>query len=203
MALYQGDVKGGSRSTAAPVLGTGANLKIDKVQVEPLLKALEDTDRVSATPLPNQLTSRGKSQKELVGALNGKGSLALQNGVVKGIDLVGLVKNAAASAVGGNGGETAFTSATGTYHRTVFSATRISTSGADTVGHRGRYRQPAPAHRRLQTVDQGGVHGGGAGQRKGPWDNISWGVDLAGMALRTSPTPESSLAAVPKAPATH
>ncbi len=186
MALYQGDVKGGVQvDGSAPVLGTVANLKIDKVQVGPLLKALEDTDRVTgAVVVDTQLTSRGKSQRELVSALNGKGSLALQNGVIKGIDLVGLVKNAAASVVGGNGGETAITTASGTYAITngiltnndlTVSAPTLSATGAGTVSLPPRtvdYKLSAKLASALAVPVN----------VKGPWDNISWGVDIAGLA---------------------
>ena len=188
MALYQGDVKGSVQVDGSnPVLSTTANLKIDKVQVGPLLKALEDSDRVTgAAMVDTQLTSHGKSQKELIGALNGKGSLALQNGVVKGIDLVGLVKDAAASVTGGNGGETDFTTANGTY--TIangiltnkdlnVSAPTLGATGAGTVNLPARTIDYKLSTKLASTVAV-------PVNVKGPWDNISWGVDVAGMAVQ-------------------
>ena len=188
MALYQGAVRGRVQvDGSGPVLGTDANLRIDKVQVEPLLKALADTDRVSGLAVADTtLNSKGKSQKELIGALSGKGSLALQNGVVKGIDLVGMVKNAAASVVGGNGGETAFTSATGTYTIAAgilsnkdlnVSAPTLSATGAGTVDLPRRTVDYKLSTKVASTVAV-------PVNVKGPWDNISWGVDLAGMATQ-------------------
>ena len=188
MALYSGDVKGRVQvDGSAAILGTDANLKIDKVQVGPLLKALADNDRVTGLALvETQLTSRGKSQKELVSALNGKGSLALQNGVVKGIDLVGLIKQTAASVVGGNGGETAFTTASGTYTITNgiltnkdlnLAAPQLSSTGQGTVDMPKRmvdYKLTASLVSTLAVPVN----------VKGPWDNISWGVDLAGLATQ-------------------
>ena len=207
MALYQGAVRGRVQvDGSGPVLGTDANLRIDKVQVEPLLKALADTDRVSGLAVADTtLNSKGKSQKELIGALSGKGSLALQNGVVKGIDLVGMVKNAAASAVGGNGGETAFTTASGTYtyHGGHSHQQGSERQCADAIGHRCRYRQLARAHPRLQAVDQSGVHPGGAGRREGALGQYFVGRRPCRHGhSEHPPTPERALAALPVAPAT-
>ncbi len=188
MALYQGNVKGQVKvDGSAAVLGTDANLKIDKVQAGPLLKAMADNDRVTGTILVDtQLTSRGKSQKDLVSALNGKGSLALQNGVIKGIDLVGLVKNAAASVVGGNGGETQVSEASGTYviangiltnKDLKVTAPQLTGTGQGTVDLPHKtvdYKLTASVVSTLAVPVN----------VKGPWDNISWGVDVAGLATQ-------------------
>lgn len=188
LALYQGSVKGRVQvDGSGSVLSTDANLKIDKVQVGPLLQALADTDRVTGLAVADTtLNSKGKSQKDLIGALSGKGSLALQNGVVKGIDLVGMVKNAAASVVGGNGGETAFTSASGTYTIAAgilsnkdlnVAAPTLSATGAGTVDLPRRTVDYKLSTKLASTVAV-------PVNIKGPWDNISWGVDLAGLATQ-------------------
>jgi AsmA protein len=190
MALYQGNVKGRVQvDGSTPVLGTDANLKIDKVQVGPLLKALSDSDRVTGLALiDTQLSSHGKSQKDLVSALNGKGSLALQNGVVKGIDLVGLIKDAAASVVGGNGGETAFTTANATYTVTngilsnkdlTVAAPQLSATGQGTVDLPKRMVDYKLSAKLVSTLAV-------PVNVKGPWDNLSWGVDLAGLAAQNA-----------------
>jgi len=144
MVLYQGEVKGRVQvDGTAPQLATDANLHVEKVQVGPLMLALADSDRVTgAVVSDSQVTSRGKSQRELIGALNGKGNFALQNGVIKGVDVVGMVKDVASKAVGGKGGETSFSSATGTYVITngvlkngdlVVNAPTLTVNGAGTV----------------------------------------------------------------------
>ncbi|HEY1722711.1 MAG TPA: AsmA family protein [Magnetospirillaceae bacterium] len=188
MALYQGDVKGRVQVDAtAAALATNANLSINKVQAGPLLQALANNDRVTGQiVVDTQLTSHGKSQKELVSALNGKGSLALQNGVIKGIDLVGLVKDAATSVVGGKGGETQISTASGTYVITngiltnkdlKVSAPQLSASGQGTVPLPSRtvdYKLTASVVSTLAVPIN----------VKGSWDNIGWNVDLAGMATQ-------------------
>jgi AsmA protein len=185
MSLYQGDVKGRVQVDGSGAqLATDANLKIDKVQVGPLMLALADSDRITgAVVSDSQVTSRGKSQRELVGALAGKGNFALQNGVIKGVDLVGMVKNAASSVVGGKGGETDFSTANGTYTITngilkngdlVVNAPTMTVTGAGTVD------MPR------QTVDYK-VKAALAGALTvpinvtGPWDAIDYTPDLKGL----------------------
>jgi AsmA protein len=185
MSLYQGDVKGRVQvdGTGAQI-ATDANLRIDKVQVGPLMKAFADSDRVTGAVVSDtQVTSRGKSQRELVGALNGKGNFALQNGVVKGVDLVGMLKSAATSVVGGKSGETDFTTAGGTYVITngilknndlAVSAPTLSATGAGTVDMPKRtldYKVKAALIGAL-TVPINVT---------GPWDAIDWNVDFKGI----------------------
>lgn len=185
IALYSGDIKGRVQvDGTGAAIATDANLKIDKVQIGPLMKAFADTDRVTgAIVADTQITGRGKSQRELVSALNGKGQFALQNGVVKGIDLVGMLKDTAASVVGGKGGETAFTTAGGTYviasgilknNDLVVTAPTLGATGAGTVDMPKRtldYKVSAKLIGALAVPVN----------VKGPWDAIDWNVDVAGI----------------------
>ncbi len=185
LALYQGHVSGRVQVDGTGVaVATDANLKVDKVQVGPLMKALADSDQVTgAAVAETQLTSRGKSQRELVGALNGKGQFALQNGVVKGVDLAGMVKDAAASVVGAKSGETDFTTAGGTYvivngilknNDLAVAAPTLSATGAGTVDMPKR-----TVDYKLQAKVIGTVVV--PVNVKGPWEAIGWNVDVAGL----------------------
>jgi len=148
------------------------------------MKAFADTDRVTGAAISDtQITSHGKSQRELVGALNGKGTIALQNGVVKGIDLVGMLKDAAASVVGAKSGETDFTTAGGTYVITngilknndlTVTAPTLSATGVGTVDMPKQmldYKLQAKLAGALVVPVN----------VRGPWDAIDWNVDVAGM----------------------
>ena len=129
LTLYQGSGKGKvvvDGSAAVPAIQAEFNLA--SVQVEPLLKDAMDNDRLTGTgAIDLAVTGHGKSQREIMTALNGKGGLNLANGKIKGMNLVGMV-NSAASALsnpgaalaalkGGGGGsqETDFVSLTATY----------------------------------------------------------------------------------------
>ena len=118
LVLYQGTGKGKvvvDGSGAVPAVEAQFNLS--HVQVEPLLKDAIDLDRLSGSgAFDMAVTGRGRSQREIIGALNGKGDLDLANGKIKGVNLVGMVKNIASAFQGNSSSEeTDFGSLTGTY----------------------------------------------------------------------------------------
>src|SRR5262249_33492189 len=99
MQLYDGSGKGTLKldgSGAVPALDSAFTL--DKVQAEPLLKDAMDLDRFSGSANGDMtIQSQGKSQKELIGNLGGKGSIRFAKGAIKGINigaLPGAVKTA-------------------------------------------------------------------------------------------------------------
>jgi AsmA protein len=197
LTLYQGSGKGKvvvDGSAAVPAIQAEFNLA--SVQVEPLLKDAMDNDRLTGTgAIDLAVTGHGKSQREIMTALNGKGGLNLANGKIKGMNLVGMV-NSAASALsnpgaalaalkgGGGGGsqETAFVSLTATYtiangilHNSdlQMKSAELPVSGAGTADlpHRTVDYKITP-------------HVAGAAvpvDIKGPWDHLSYEPDLAGM----------------------
>ena len=118
LALYQGTGKGKvvvDGSGAVPAVEAQFNLT--HVQVEPLLKDAIDLDRLSGSgAFDMAVTGHGRSQREIIGALNGKGDLDLANGKIKGVNLVAMVKNIASAFQGNSSSEeTDFASLTGTY----------------------------------------------------------------------------------------
>jgi AsmA protein len=145
-----------------------------------------DLDRVSGTGgFTVAVTGRGKSQREIIGALNGKGDLNFANGVIKGLNLVGMVKNVAASFQGAQSGadQTDFQNLTGTYTITngilrnsdlQLKSAEIPMTGAGTVDlpHRSVDYKITPKIAGAVAVPV---------LIKGPWDNLSYQPDLAGM----------------------
>jgi AsmA protein len=86
----------------ATVPAVQAAFSLAHVQAEPLLDAVLGMDRLSGTgSFDVTLGSRGRSERELVAGLDGRGSLNLTKGAYKGANLVGLVKNTAMPILGG------------------------------------------------------------------------------------------------------
>src|SRR5229473_693212 len=119
LALYKGAGKGKvvlDGSGAVP--GIEADFNLSGVQIQPLLHDEADLDRISGVGgFTTAVNGHGRSQREIIGALNGKGDLNLANGVIKGLNLVAMVKNVAASFQGAQRGadQTDFSALTGTY----------------------------------------------------------------------------------------
>ncbi len=120
LQLYGGNGKGQvvvDGSSAVPVISL--NFALNGVQAEPLLAAAIDLDRVTGTGQLNfDLRAQGHSQRELIGALSGKGAFSFANGAIKGIDLAAMAKNvqqAFVQAVAGAAQETQFGELGGTF----------------------------------------------------------------------------------------
>jgi AsmA protein len=187
LALYKGVGKGKvvlDGSGAVPAIEADFNLS--GVQVQPLLHDAADLDRVSGTGgFTTAVSGHGKSQREIISALNGKGDLNFANGVIKGLNLVGMVKNVAASFQGAQSGadQTDFSNLTGTYTITngilrnsdlQLKSAEVPMTGAGTVDL---------PHRRVDYKITPKIAGAIAVPVviKGPWDNLSYQPDLAGM----------------------
>lgn len=187
LALYQGAGKGKvvlDGSGAMPAVE--ANFDLNNVQMEALLRDAMDLDRLSGTgTFDMAVTGRGHSQREIIGALNGKGDLNLANGAIKGMNIVGMVQNVASAFQGGSGNaqQTNFVSLIGTYtivngiltnKDLQLKSAELPVTGAGTVDLPRR------------TVDYKitpSVAGAVAipVMIRGPWDNLSYQPDLAGM----------------------
>jgi AsmA protein len=202
IALYQGKGQGtfaADGSGAVPAIAMNFNLS--GVAIQPLAKDAADFDRLSGTgSVVIDVSGRGKSQREIVGNLGGKGSLNLANGNIEGVNLVAFVKNTASaltSAVGGNN-KTDFGALTGTYTITngilknndlKLTSPEVPMSGAGTVDLPQRtvdYRvTPNVAGVLAVPVDI-----------TGPWDNLSYRPDLAGIAKGLAQDPGKALDAL-------
>ena len=118
LALAQGTVSGKltfDASAAVPKLDY--QLSIAGVQALPLLKAFADTSRLSGT-LACDLSGEGsgKSEKELVGTLSGKGQFKITNGAIHGINIAQALRKFGSAGFGGSQTEqTDFAELSGTY----------------------------------------------------------------------------------------
>ena len=188
LVAYQGGGKATvtlDASAAQPAITMNATL--NAMQMEPLLRDTVNLDKLTGKGNINvSLTSKGQSQRALIGALNGKGGLNVADGQIKGMDLLKLL-NSATSAVGnvlsgGGGGETKFSHLTGTFTVTngimknsdlVLDSPALKAEGAGTVDlpqRRVDYKvTPKVAVLTVPVMIQG------------PWDNLSYVPDLAGI----------------------
>jgi len=187
LALYQGAGKGKvvlDGAAAAPAIEADFNL--DKVQIEPLLRDVMDLDRLSGVGhFAIAVTGHGKSQREIIGTLNGKGDLNLGNGTIKGMNLVSMVKNvtAAFDSSAATAQQTDFTSLSATYtiangvlrnNDLQLKSAEIPMTGAGTVDlpKRSVDYKVTPKVAGLVAVPV---------IIKGPWDHLSYQPDLAGI----------------------
>ncbi len=120
MALYQGTGTGQvvlDGSGAVPSLQLA--LKLANIAVQPFLKDAVAIDKLSGTgSFDLDITGKGKSQREIIGSLDGKGSANVANGAIQGVDLAAMAKNvetAFAQAVAGGAQKTDFASLAGTF----------------------------------------------------------------------------------------
>ncbi|HXP31123.1 MAG TPA: AsmA family protein [Stellaceae bacterium] len=187
MALYQGTGHGKvTVDGSGAVPSVGINFNLAQVQIEPLAQAAMDSDRLTGTgTFDIAATGHGKSQRDIISTLNGKGAMNLANGQVKGVNLLALAENAAKSLVGGDSGGNAtnFGTLTGTYTITnglLRNSDLQLKSGAVPMTGAGTVDLPT----RVVDYKVSPQLAGGITvpiQISGTWDNLSYRPDLAGI----------------------
>jgi AsmA protein len=95
--LYDGKGKGRLTVDArGEVPAVTESFTMTGIAAEPLLTDAAGFERLSGTGnLDISVTARGGSQRQMVETLNGKGSLAFNDGAIKGINLAAMVRNVA------------------------------------------------------------------------------------------------------------
>lgn len=114
---------GGTINVAATVDGSGGAAALDYevsvsgAQAQPLLKAFAGTDRLSGTiDYETNGKATGRSEKDLIGALNGTGKFSIKNGAIHGINLAKTLRQVGSMGMAGGGEEkTDFAELSGTY----------------------------------------------------------------------------------------
>ncbi len=196
LQLYGGSGKGQvtvDGASGVPALTLGFNLS--GVQAEPLLAAAIGLDKVTGTGQVNfDLSARGRSQRELVGALSGRGGFGFANGAIKGIDLAAMMKNvqqAFLSAVAGGAQQTAFAELGGTFTASngvisnndlVLRSPVVQVKGSGTVSLPNKsvdYRVEPEASVNSKDYSV-------AVKITGPWDKLSYQPDLQAMITKNA-----------------
>ncbi len=219
LALYGGNGEG-----RIVLDGGGEGVRMEKVfkltgvQAEPLLHDAADFGRLSGTLSAEiALSGHGRSQREIVGTLSGKGGVTFRNGAIAGINLGAMVRNVSTAFLDSGAGEPQKTdfaelSATYTIAKGIVTNTDLSlkspllrVAGAGTVDIPKRtvdYRiEPKVA---MTTEGQGGDKEA-AGVMvpvlvQGPWTDLGYRPDLAGLLGRNLGDPAKALETVTGTP---
>lgn len=200
LALYQGHGQGRvTLDGAGPVPAVGLTLKLAGVQAEPLLKDSIGLDRLRGQAGADmQISGAGRSQRELVAALAGKGAFKFENGAIKGINLASLVRNVSTAfldAQAGRAQETDFSELSGSFtmdkgvmrnNDLSLLAPLLRVGGAGTVDLPRRYVSYKVTPQIASTLEgQGGQAQTGGVMIPvlidGPWDALGYKPDLTAL----------------------
>jgi AsmA protein len=196
LTLYGG---GGSGHIVLDGSGAGVGIDIDTalshVAMQPLLTATIGVDRFSGTGgVTLALASHGRSQADLMAGLNGKGSMRIANGAIKGIDLVAIEhKPLKGLAEDSKTAETTFADLSGSFVATAgvlnnqdmqMQSPALGLTGKGTIDlfHR-------TLNYRVEPALPGGIQGGKTGIYgtavpiliQGPWSSLSYTPDLSAV----------------------
>ena len=200
LALYQGQGQGRvTLDGAGNIPAIGLTLKLAGVQAEPLLKDTIGLDRLRGQAGADmQINGAGRSQRELIGALAGKGAFKFENGAIKGVNLAALVRNVSTAfldAQAGRDQETDFSELSGSFtmDKGVMRNSDLSllapllrVGGAGTVDLPRRYVNYKVTPQIAGTLEgQGGQANAGGVMVpvliEGPWDALSYKPDLTAL----------------------
>jgi AsmA protein len=198
LALYQGAGKGRvALDGSQPGIGLDASFQLKGLQAEPFLADAADTDRLSGTGnFDVAVAGQGKTQRQIVSSLNGKGALNFLNGAIKGINLAAMARNVATAFTGGPNSteKTDFAELGGTFTITkgilvnndlALKSPLLRVEGKGTVDLPQRnvnYRIDPKVVASLE--GQGGGNAAGIVVPvlvSGPWDNLTYRPDLEAL----------------------
>ncbi|WP_193222014.1 AsmA family protein [Amylibacter sp. SFDW26] len=112
---YQGALAGTVNFSGGDAVKFSSNIRANGVQLEPLLGRLLDIKRLTGSGNTTlKMSGTGGSLYQIMHSLSGNGSVRVDKGSFKGIDLAAMMKNLK-QAFGGFEGATEFTSLTGTF----------------------------------------------------------------------------------------
>ncbi|MGH6988718.1 MAG: AsmA family protein [Stellaceae bacterium] len=192
LALYRGNVKGQVQLDAVtPNARLTAAVSATGVALKPFLHDFADIDAINGTGSGDlSATATGNSERALVQTLDGKGAFRIDHGRLGGVNLGGMLHNGLDAFHGG--GSTAISAASGhfTIRRGIIrnsdleaSMSGIDASGAGTIDLPNRtldYRVTPRLVAGIVTVPV---------TVSGPWNDLSYRPDLAGIAKGLVETP--------------
>lgn len=209
IALYGGQGSGQiDIEVADGVPAIRSRFRLDNLQAGPFLRDAADFERLRGTASTEfALQTRGRTERELVQALNGEGQATFRDGAIVGINLAAMVRNVATAFQGGGEEERAtdFAELSGSFKINNGILTnndlwlqapvlRVAGSGELNLPQRTvNYRIEPKAAPTLE---------GQGGERevagllvpvivRGPWDNLTFAPDLEGIARRALEDPEA------------
>jgi AsmA protein len=216
VTLYGGSASGSVTVNASDSASTtlAISLKARGFQTEPLLRDGWNFDRLSgAGDLDLAATSRGASEREMVAAMRGNGRFELHDGALRGVNLVGMVTHVATAFTRGETDRTEFSEVGGTFtieSGVVRNDDLVLVSPLLHVGGTGRvdlntrsvdYRISPKFVAPL--VGQLGLGSPGVSTPvlvRGPWNDLRYEPDLAGLARNVVDVPVDVLKGVVELP---
>ena len=204
-SLYDGSGTGSVRIDAQnPTLKIAKSFSIKGIQLNPLLTDAADFKRLEGTGLFQiDATTTGKSQADMVAALNGSGQFLFEDGSISGVNLAAMARNITTAFTStGETQKTDFAELSGTFQIKNGVLTNndlsmlnpfIRLTGAGTV-----QLPPQTLNYRIEpklvatSTGQGGSEAAGIAVPiivSGPWDNLKFAPDLAGV-LKNAANPE-------------
>jgi AsmA protein len=210
MALYDG------QGTGRITVDAGSNavtqkLDLKGVQAAPLLTDAAGFDRIEGTAnIVADVTTRGASQRQLVSALNGNGSIQFLDGAVRGINLAAMLRNVSSAFLDSSAKETQktdFAELAGTYTITngivknddLFLKSpllRVDGKGTSDMPKRTVDYRVTPKVVADTTGQGGDASAAGLAvpvQITGPWDNLAFAPDLTGAVDELIKDPSKAL----------
>ena len=200
LALYQGQGQGRvTLDGASAVPAVGLTMKLAGVQAEPLLKDAIGLDRLRGKAGGDiQINGAGRSQRELIGALAGKGGFKFEDGAIKGVNVAALARNISTAfldAQAGRAQETDFSELSGTFtmdkgvmrnNDLSLQAPLLRVGGAGQVDLPRRHVNYKVTPQVVNTLEGQGGQSQAAGVMvpvliEGPWDALSYKPDLTAL----------------------
>lgn len=200
MALYGGN--GTATITADGAAATPAvavKLDLTGLQANPALKDAIDMDKIEGALNANiDVAMRGGSQKAMVSALGGNGKIVFADGAIRGINIGAMVRNAASAFLDSSASEqqkTDFAELSGTFkivNGILLNDDLALLSPLLRVGGKGTVDMPnRSVNYRIEPKVVASTKGQGSSADtsgikvpvvvSGPWDNLSYKPDLAGV----------------------
>jgi AsmA protein len=210
LALYGGHGSGTVRvavENGAPAIRQ--QFKLDGLQAQPFLSAAAGFERLEGTAGTDfSLTSRGRSERELVQNLNGDGKIAFKNGAIVGINIAAMVRNAANAFLDAGASETRktdFAELGGTFKiRQGILTNDDMQLQAPTLRLTGSGQVNLPKRTvdyRIEPKAAPTLEGQGGQQQvagllvpviiRGPWDHLTYTPDLSGVVESALKNPEA------------
>jgi len=210
--LYGGAGKGKVTVDArGKVPAVGETFAMEAIQAQPLLTDAAGFDRLEGTGALNiSIVAKGSSQREMVKSLNGNGAFKFVDGAVRGLNLAAMLRNVGTAFTDKGAREsqkTDFAELSGTFKINngivrnddlILRNPLLRVSGAGSADAPKR-----TVNYRIEPKVVGSIEGqGAAGEAKGvavpvivegPWDNVTYRPDLAGMVTDIAKDPAKAL----------
>jgi len=205
MNLYDGTGRATVRVNAQqPTLKITNAMTIENIQLNPLLTDAADFEKLEGKGMfQTDLSTSGKSQADMVSALNGTGQILFEDGSISGVNLAAMARNISTAFTSkGEEQKTDFAEISGTYQITNGILANndlkmlnpfIRLTGSGTVE-----LPPQTVNYRIEPKLVATTEGQGGGEATGvavpilvtgSWDNLKYAPDLAGV-LKNATNPE-------------